>query len=222
MKKISLILSFLCLSWVVVAQDSPKSSFWGIGFGLNYANFDKLNNLLQSEAGFPSVNNFMAPSVSFVWATQSERYVNLITGSIMGNRNSQNNFTTATMAGSSKVMFGYDVLNKEAFSVYPLLAVGFANARVNIAQQTTPNTINNYLNLPPTEKTLNYESSITLGAAIGGNYKFKSSLTLGFLTGYNYPLGQGRWRVEGQRLEDRLRTNVEGFYFKVFIGNLYR
>lgn len=161
----------------------------------------------------------MTPTFSIIWGTQNERLVNMVDGSFAGNRSTQNNFTTTTMAGSFKTMMGYDVLNKESFSVYPLFSIGFSSARINIAQQTTPNTITNYLNIPLTEKTLNYESSITLGAAIGGNYKFSNSFTLGFLTGYNYPLGQGRWRVEGQRLEDRLRTNVEGFYFKLFVGS---
>ncbi len=221
MKKISLIFSFLCLSLAVVAQNNNRSEFWGVGFGFNYANFDKINGSLQ-EAGFPSVRNFMAPTFSIMWSTQSERLVSLSDGSFAGNRSRESNFTTRTMAGGFRTMLGYDLLNKEKFSLYPLFAIGFHSASINIAEQSTPNTINNYLSVPPTEKTLNYESGLTLGLAIGGNYKLSNSSILGFLAGYNYPLGQGRWRVEGQRLEDRLRTNVEGFYFKVFIGNLYR
>jgi hypothetical protein len=151
-----------------VAQNNNRSEFWGFGFGFNYANFDKVNLLLQ-DAGFPSVRNFMAPTFSIMWSTQSERLVNMVDGSFAGNRSTQNNFTTRTMAGGFRTMLGYDVLNQEKFSVYPLLAIGFHSASINIAQQTTPNTISNYLSLPPTEKTLNYESSLTLGATIGGN-----------------------------------------------------
>ena len=218
MKKISLILSFLCLSLAGAAQDNNKLDFWGVGFGLQYANFDNVNGLLQ-EAGFPSVRNFAAPSFSLVFGSKNDKFVNFFDGGISMSKNKSNNFTSSTMFGSIKTLLGYDLLNKEKLSLYPLFSIGFSNASINIAQQSTPNTISNYLANAPTEKTLYYEGSINLGAAIGGHYRFSSDFTLGFLTGYSYPLGQGRWRVEGQRLEDRLRTNAEGFYFKIIVGS---
>jgi len=217
MKKISLFVLFFCFSILGIAQADKSLDFWGSGFGIQYADFGKINELLQ-ENGFQDVRNF-APSFSFMFGSKNGKLVNFFDGSFSGNRNSQNNLSTLTTVGSMKTLMGYDLLNKESLSVYPMFSFGWSGASIRIVQQSTSNTLNNYLAIAPNEKNLEYQGSVNLGAAIGGHYRFNNGFTLGILTGYSYPLGQGRWRVDRQRLEDRLRINPEGFYLKLLIGS---
>jgi len=220
MKKKCIVLAILvCFAVSAMAQSSKREDFWGFGLGMQSGNFDKINTLLQNE-NLPTISNFAFPSFSFFWGTQNGRFLNIVDGGVATQRNRQNNFTTSTMIGGFKVLLGYDVVAKEKLSLYPLLGIGFGNASINIAQQTNPASINAYLASSPTEKTLYYSGSLAVGLGLGANYKFERA-TIGFLTGYNYPVGQGRWRVEGQRLDDKLRTVTEGFYFKIFFASLY-
>ncbi len=148
---------------------------------------------------------------------------------IYGNSVSRDNIKYSAQGGYWSADFGYKVINRDRFGLYPILGIGFGGLTYTIANQTSFNAAG----FPPVFNKLDLNWSgaalIDIGVRAEHLFSFKSDGNnkgggfVGLELGYMMALGEGKWEIDQASAWPESSSpdfGLNGFYARLLVGGM--
>lgn len=190
------------------------SLYTNIGFSYN-SNVTTLNNYLTSN-GFPMINRMFEDWNYFGIEGQYQRFIMKINLSHSFNSNSQtnntNDFKTRMTINGVMGMFGYEVLSKKKWSIFPL--VGFLNSGtwLELTEQINDTMKFSDLIINPNIIKINQQNPFIIVGEIGIRKNPNKNTSLGIYLGYKHDFNKQQWNYQNIEFADLPRFIQNEFY----------
>lgn len=224
----------LGITMIASAQETKKHSSFSkekmeewlpsmtLSLGGSFQNFSNLNTRLKSLPQYEQLKVY-TPTLSLGWFKERDRIISdarITFGSSMGNWRKHKQSTVRYIGFNANA--GYDVLNNEKITLYPLAGLGYQTYQTILYKDNSNVNFNDVLTSPVIQNSINSISFYNgfwvyrLGAGVLFTSPKHPQGSIGLQAGYTGSFQKRSWRTkDNQILQNTPRDMVSQFYFGV-------